>query len=96
MNEMLTRLESEKVEAHIFLNLHQWDRAAKQWSVKLCKTTDGVKLEVEAEGDHLEWALREAYTKFFGAVEHGVPDMAGPMIEHKSVTNDDDNGSDWW
>lgn len=53
------------------------------WSVKLDKTDDGIKVEVNANGVSLYQTMYDAYEKFNRMVTKGASNLLAPVIEHK-------------
>ena len=50
------------------------------WSVKLEKVDDGIKLNIETKADTLYAAMYDAYEKFNQVAKRGAPNLLAPMI----------------
>lgn len=80
----LQQLADDKVEVYI----HQYDFQTT-WTVKLLKDAEGIKLEVLEEGRNLIETIERACAKYQRVTGKGIPEFAGPLLEHKPHGNDD-------
>lgn len=82
ISEMIARLHQDKVL--IKVSNGTWTPSS-EFRCELQKIDDDVMLSSTGKsGATVDDAIRNAYNKFYGIVEKGLPEFSGALIEHQA------------